>query len=179
MLLLFYFLCLKFSIAPQCAFIFMYVSIYFHHNTTLPPKFPCKSSTLCLPQECAGVRFFHIKLLQPSKPPPTATCFFFMLYILIWWRHDLSSLALYSWNHKRQQQKICNWQRKTVILPTSHRKLLRIFIFSYKCSLTQFSFSFQIYFVVLKRTDWLIFLWNYTMVCILFLLHSIIPFEII
>ena len=106
MLLLFYFLCLKFSIAPQCAFIFMYVSIYFHQNTTLPPKFPCKSSTLCHLEECVGVRFFHIKLL-PSQPATTnATCFFFfMLYILIWWRHDLSSLALYSWNHKRQQQR--------------------------------------------------------------------------
>lgn len=92
MLLLFYFLYLKFSIAPQCAFIFMYASIYFHQNTTLPPKFPCKSSTLCHLEECDGVRFFHIKLL-PSQPPPTATCFFFMLYILIWWRHDLSSLA--------------------------------------------------------------------------------------
>ena len=131
------------------------------------------------PKECAGVRFFHIKLLPASQPPPTATCFFFMLYILIWWRHDLSSLALYSWNHKRQQQRQHKYATDNEKQLFCQRlSLLRIFIFSYKCSLTQFSFSFQIFFVVLKRTDWLIFLWNHTMVCIL-LLHSIIPFEII
>ena len=81
----------------------MYASIYFHQNTTLPPKFPCKSSTLCLPQRMRRGTIFSHKIT--TKPPPTATCFFFMLYILIWWRHDLSSLALYSWNHKRQQQR--------------------------------------------------------------------------
>lgn len=162
----------------------MYASIYFHHNTTLPPKFPCKSSTLCLPQECAGVRFFHIKLL-PSQPA-TTNCHMLLLHAIhthLVTPRSLLSRSLYSWNYKRQQQrrqhKYATDNEKQLFCQRLIQNYWEFLFFSYKCSLTQFSFSFQIFFVVLKRTDWLIFLWNYTMVCILFLLHSIIPFEII
>ena len=107
MLLLFYFFCLKFSIAPQCAFIFMYASIYFHQNTTLPPKFPCKSSTLCLPQRMRRGTIFSHKIT--ASQPATTNCHMLLLLHAIHTHlvtpRSLLSRSLYSWNHKRQQQR--------------------------------------------------------------------------
>ena len=165
----------------------MYASIYFHQNTTLPPKFPCKSSTLCLPQRMRRGTIFSHKI---TTQPATTNCHMLLLLLLhaihthLVTPRSLLSRSLYSWNHKRQQQqrqhKYATDNEKQLFCQRLIQNYWEFLFFSYKCSLTQFSFSFQIFFVVLKRTDWLIFLWNYTMVCILLLFHSIIPsFEII
>ena len=133
------------------------------------------------PKECAGVRFFHIKLLQHSQQA-TTNCHMLLLLPHSIHTHLVTPRSL---SRARSIPEIIRDNNNEYA--TDNEKQLfcqrlnywEFLFFSYKCSLTQFSFSFQIFFVVLKRTDWLIFLWNYTMVCILLLFHSIIPFEII